>query len=271
MNLEHLTHQVAAIARRAGAFMLKERQHFSLDHVEHKRGENYNLVSYVDKETELMLVEALHQLLPEAGFITEEGMVEQAAEDGLLWIIDPLDGTVNFTHGFPEYCTSIGLVRGGKVLSGVIYKPQHDELYWSYKGGGAWCNHEQLKISPVRGLSDSLIASGFPHTREHKTEAYLRVIHHAVEHTHGFRRIGSAALDLAYVARGWVEAYFEYNLAAWDIAAGILMVQEAGGQVTDFSGGENYLFGREILATNGHIHAELQTLIARDWPKVQQA
>ena len=100
---------------------------------------------------------------------------------------------------------------------------------------------------------------------------YKRQIHHAVEHTHGFRRIGSAALDLAYVARGWVEVYFEYNLAAWDIAAGILMVQEAGGQVTDFSGGGNYLFGREILATNGHIHPELQALILHDWPTVQQA
>ncbi|MFT4031717.1 MAG: inositol monophosphatase family protein [Siphonobacter sp.] len=261
MNFEKITLEVTQLAKAAGEFMLAELKHFDHAKIEHKYGENFNLVSYVDKETETRLVEGLSRLIPGSGFITEEGTVEQATDQEFVWIIDPLDGTTNFLHAYPQYCTSIGLMHEGKMVSGIIYEPFHDEMYHTWLGGGAWCNKEQLAVSKVNHIQNSLLACGFPSRPNQKTEAYMNMILKITKESHGFRRIGSAALDLAYTARGWFEGYFEYNLNSWDMAAGVLLVQEAGGKVTDFQGGDTYLFGGEIISSNGLLHAELLRMI----------
>lgn len=265
MNLEKLTQDVNQLARSAGEFMLNELKSFDPSKIEHKYGENFNLVSYVDKETEARLVEGLSRLIPGSGFITEEGTVEQAKDEEFVWVIDPLDGTTNFLHAYPQFCTSIGLMQGGKIISGVIYEPFRDEMFYTWKNGGAWMNRERLAVSKVSAVQHSLLACGFPSRQNQKTEAYMSMIQKITRESHGFRRIGSAALDLAYTARGWFEGYFEYNLNSWDMAAGVLLVEEAGGQVTDFQGGDNYLFGGEIISSNTLIHKELMGMIAESW------
>ncbi|PQA60289.1 inositol monophosphatase family protein [Siphonobacter curvatus] len=262
MSFEKITLEVTQLAKAAGEFMLAELKHFDPTKIEHKYGENFNLVSYVDKETESRLVEGLSGLLPGSGFITEEGTVEQATDQEFVWVIDPLDGTTNFLHAYPQFCTSIGLLQGGKPVAGIIYEPFRDEMFYTWKDGGAWLNKERLSVSKVDRVQSSLLACGFPSRQNQKTEAYMNMILRITKESHGFRRIGSAALDLAYTARGWFEGYFEYNINSWDIAAGILLVQEAGGTVTDFKGEENYLFGGEIISSNGRIHQELIDMIS---------
>ncbi len=261
MSFEKITLEVTKLAKAAGEFMLAELKHFDPTRIEHKYGENFNLVSYVDKETETRLVEGLSGLIPGSGFITEEGTVEQAKDQDLVWVIDPLDGTTNFLHAYPQFCTSIGLLQGGKPVAGVIYEPFRDEMYYTWKDGGAWLNKQQLVVSKVNEIRHSLLACGFPSRQNQKTDAYMDMILKITRESHGFRRIGSAALDLAYTARGWFEGYFEYNINSWDIAAGVLLVEEAGGKVTDMKGGDNYLTNGEIISSNGLVHDELVRMI----------
>ncbi|KEO73173.1 inositol monophosphatase family protein [Anditalea andensis] len=254
MDLDELMDSTISIAKKAGAFIRNERQGFQIESIEHK-GFN-DLVSYVDKEAEKMIVEGLKALLPEAGYITEEG-TETVQNDVYNWIIDPLDGTTNFIHGLPIYSVSIALIEKDKLLLGVVYEINLDECFYAISGRGAFCNGKSIKVSSATKLADSLIATGFPYYDFDLISKYLEVMKNLMQKSHGIRRLGSAAVDLVYVACGRAEAFFEYNLNAYDVAAGALIVLEAGGHVTDFGGGDKYIFGRQILASNFKIHSEL--------------
>ena len=262
-DLATITRHVCTIATNAGTFLLQERRQFQREAIEYK-GLN-NLVSYVDKETEKQLVEQLHQLLPEAGFITEEGTTGQAADQNALnWIIDPLDGTANFIHGLPVFSVSIGLAQGKTPVAGVVYDPNRDECFSAWQGGGAFCNGSRLTVSPAMTLGESLIATGFPYYRFEQMQRYLQILETLMQQTHGLRRMGSAAIDLAYVACGRFDAFYEYNLNSWDMAAGVLLVREAGGTVTDFDGGDEFLFRGDVVAGCG-MHPELLKAIRAYW------
>ncbi|MDA0195949.1 MAG: inositol monophosphatase family protein [Bacteroidetes bacterium] len=253
--------EVIDIAKKAGAFIRNESLKFTIEQAEYK-GLN-DLVSYVDKESEKMIVSALQVIFPEAGFITEEGTITKNSDD-FNWVIDPLDGTSNFIHGIPMYAVSIALMKGKKSLLGVVYEVNRDECFYALKGGGAYCNEKPISVSRALKLSESLIATGFPIFNFNNLRAYLKILKQLMKKCHGMRRMGSAAVDLCYVACGRADAYFEYNLNSWDIAAGTLIVQEAGGTVTDFSGGGNFIFGRELVSGSA-VQNELLQLIQKNW------
>ncbi len=262
-DLAALTREICQIATDAGAFLLQECTRFQRDAIEYK-GLN-NVVSYVDKETEKQLVERLGRLLPEAGFITEEGTTGQATDQSALnWIIDPLDGTANFIHGLPVFSVSIGLAQGNTPIAGVVYDPNRNECFSAWQGGGAYCNGTKISVSPAMQLGESLIATGFPYYTFDQMQPYLRILESLMQQTHGLRRMGSAAIDLAYVAAGRFDAFYEYNLHSWDMAAGVLLVREAGGVVTDFDGGDAFLFRGDVIAGCG-VHPELIRVIQEHW------
>ena len=267
MNLEIIAQKTIDIVKIAGEFIKIEATKFSSESIEYKAVNN--VVSYVDKGAEEILVDGLRKILPEAGFITEEGTVEQSKENELNWIIDPVDGTANFVHGLPVYCVSVALVQNKKPIVGVILHLGTDELFWAWKDGGAMMKRgetetQNLKVSSAKTLSASLLATGFPYYQFEKQQQYLEILKELMQKTHGLRRMGAAAIDLAYVAMGRFEAFYEYNLQPWDMAAGILLIQEAGGYVTDFSGGENYLFGGDIVA-GCEVQKELLAVIKSHW------
>jgi myo-inositol-1(or 4)-monophosphatase len=254
VELQTLCQSVVKIARNAGDFIRRESVRFDRSYVEEK-GRN-NLVSYVDKQAEQMIVEGLSAILPEAGFIAEEG-TGNCKEGGLNWVIDPLDGTTNFVHGLPPYAVSIGLIQGNEVVLGVVEEAFSGEYFYAVKGGGAWMGEKRLQVSVEQNLSKGLIATGFSYDNT-QVDCTLAVLKQLLIQTHGFRRIGSAAVDLAYVAAGRFEAFYEKNLNPWDVAAGILLVKEAGGIVSDFYNGEDFLFGKEIVASCSlSLHKEL--------------
>ncbi|MCX6216464.1 inositol monophosphatase family protein [Spirosoma sp.] len=263
IDLAAVTREICTIAMDAGAFLLQERSRFQRDAIEYK-GLN-NLVSYVDKETEKQLVEKLSKLLPQAGFITEEGTTGQEADQSALnWIIDPLDGTANFIHDLPVFSVSIGLAQGSTPIAGVIYDPNRNECFSAWQGGGAFCNGNPIAVSPATQLGESLIATGFPYYTFAQMQPYLQILESLMQQTHGLRRMGSAAIDLAYVACGRFDAFYEYNLNSWDMAAGVLLVREAGGLVTDFEGGDAFLFRGDVVAGSG-VHTELIKVIQSFW------
>ncbi|NVJ87136.1 MAG: inositol monophosphatase [Algoriphagus sp.] len=261
-KLQQLLEQTQEVAKTVGAFIRKERQHFDVKKVEHK-GFN-DLVSYVDKEAERRIVAQLTQIFPEAGFITEEG-TNTTQSEVYNWVIDPLDGTTNFIHGVPVFSVSIALMEREEVILGVVYEINLHECFYAIKGGGAFCNETPIQVSQAPNLAASLIATGFPYYNFELIDKYLAALKSLMQSTHGLRRFGSAAVDLAYVAMGRMEGFFEYNLNSYDVAAGSLIVKEAGGKVTDFAGESNYIFGRQIVATNSRIHDEFLKELDRIW------
>jgi myo-inositol-1(or 4)-monophosphatase len=260
VNLKDIIIEVEKAARETGAFILKESKVYDINLTE-KKGFN-DFVSYVDKGAEKILVDWLSSILPEAGFKTEEGTIEKK---GLkyCWIVDPLDGTTNFVHGLHPYAVSIGLMEYEEVVAGVVYEVVGDEMFTAWKDGGAWLNGTPIHVSKNEKLSDSLIATGLPYTDFERLEAYMKCLSYFCEHTHGIRRLGSAATDLAYVACGRFEVFYEYGLKPWDIAAGIILVREAGGQITDFSGIGKNLSGVEIVAANNSVFSEVLEIVRR--------
>jgi myo-inositol-1(or 4)-monophosphatase len=261
-ELEYICAKVVELAKAAGAFVKKEGEHFDIKKIEYKGAKD--MVSYVDKESEQILVKGLSKILPEAGFITEEGTVERKTNHAVLWVIDPLDGTTNFLHGLPTYSISIALLQGDEVILGVVYEPNLNECFYAWKNGGAFCNNKKINVSPIKELNQSLVATGFPYSLLDNGKKYLKILGKFVDTTHGLRRLGSAAVDLCYVACGRFEGYYEFNLQIWDIAAGLLIVKEAGGTVTDYSGGNDYLYGKELLAAGG-VHNEMLKTIREFW------
>lgn len=264
MNLEKIEQGVIEVCQEVGEFIAQEGASFDLTRIEQKHVFN-NLVSYVDKEAEKTLVTALGKLFPEAGFITEEGTVQSAQRHEYNWIIDPLDGTTNFLHGVPLYAISIGLTRHEKPIMGVIYDVYQKQCYHANENGPAFCDERIITVSGIRTLSESLLATGFPYYHFDKRDDYLEIIKEFLNVTHGIRRLGSAAIDLAYVACGRLEGFFEYNLHPWDVAAGMLIVRQAGGMVTDFRGGDNVLFGDQFCASNTLVHNEMLEVISSRW------
>lgn len=262
MILTELIEEVKRIALQAGEFIAAERLKFDQSAVEYKYVNN--VVSYVDKEAEMLIVKELTSILPEAGFITEEDTVSNDKDTQLKWIIDPLDGTANFIHGLPHYSVSIALVDGNEPLLGVVYHICTKDIFWATRGGGTFKNREQVFVSKTKTLGESLLATGFPYYKFEEQDKYLQILEALMQKTHGLRRFGSAALDLAYVACGYYDGFFEFNLNSWDMAAGILLITEAGGHVSDFSGGQNHLFGGDIVAGND-VHTPLLEEIKKFW------
>lgn len=261
-DLTTLENDVRDLSNEVAEFIRKEVQEFDKDKIEQKTSFN-NLVSYVDKESEKQLVASLKKILPGAGFLAEEGTSSKGTND-YLWIIDPLDGTTNFMHGLPPYAISIGLAYQNKVVFGMVHEVSKDECFYATVDGPAFCNEEEIRIASTQSLSESLLATGFPYYHLDKRDEYLSIIKSFLELTHGVRRLGSAATDLAYVACGRMDGFFEYNLNPWDVAAGSLIVQRAGGFVSDFQGKNNFLYGGEICA-GGAIHPEMVELIKKHW------
>ncbi len=257
-NLDYLLEQVRKIAEEAASFIKKESEGFKRDFAE-KKGLN-DLVSYVDKHSEKMIVEKLTNILPESGFIVEENSKTERREYN--WIVDPLDGTTNFVHKIPCYAVSIALEKNGEILLGVVIEVCRNELFWAAKNKGAFLNGSKISVSPTTELGESLIATGFPIYNFTYQEQYLSILRELMKKTHGIRRIGAAAADLCYLACGRFDAFFEYNLSPWDVAAGALIVKEAGGKVSDFEGTDNWLFGKEIIATNLTISKEFFELVS---------
>lgn len=260
MNYELLCSKVIAVARLTGNFIRKEAMAFDASAIEYK-GLN-DLVSYVDKNAEKQLVRNLSKLLPDAGFITEEETVNTLGKT-YTWIIDPLDGTTNFIHGIPTYAISIALYEEDKPVIGIVYEINRGEMFFTFKGGAAYLNNREIQVSKNDKLSQSLLATGFPYYQFDKQRNYMQLFTEMMQKCHGLRRIGSAAVDLAYVACGRFDAYFEYNLNAYDIAAGAYLVQQAGGSVMNFSGGDEFLEKREMLATNGKVTDEILVTIKK--------
>jgi len=217
----------------------------------------YNdFVSDVDRSAEQAIIDILKDAYPDHGFWGEESGHDNHEADN-IWIIDPLDGTTNFLHGFPQYCISIALQQKGVLTQAVIYDPVRNDLFTATKGRGAFLNDKRIRVTNRSKLQDSLIATGFPYRDFTHLDTYLGMFKDMIKKTTGIRRPGSAALDLAYVAVGWVDGFFEINLSAWDIAAGGLIVQEAGGIVGDFEGNESWLETGNIVAANPKVFAQM--------------
>ena len=304
MDLEKYTLTVCEIARRAGAYIREERSKFSLESVERKHAHDY--VSYVDKGSEWLIVSALRELLPEAGFITEEGTADiegTAAIEGttdfegtgvrgcggarndcgrsnlvppyprtpappLLWVVDPLDGTTNFIHQYAPYAVSIALLQGREVLIGVVYEICADECFYAWKGGGAFVSRseecgvrsERLHVSSQK-IQDALLCLQLPYNSDAYKPTIKRLIDTFYGNVGSIRMCGSAAMALCYVAAGRLDGYAEQYIGQWDYMAGSLIVMEAGGTVTDYSGSSDFTQGNSVVATNGIIQQDLLTVV----------
>ena len=253
IDLQQLTRSVCQVAREAGAYINKERASFSVDKVERKHAHDY--VSYVDKGSERMIVGKLRDILPEAGFITEEGSAGHTDEQ-YVWVVDPLDGTTNFIHGFAPYAVSIALCKGREIVVGVVYEIVSDECFYAWKGGKAWLNGQPLHVG-ISAINDALLCLQLPYN----SDAYKPVIKRLIDHFYGnvgsIRMIGSAAIALCYVAAGRLDAYAERYIGQWDYMAGALIVMEAGGRVTNYAGDDYFMEGDSVVATNGVVHQDL--------------
>lgn len=255
LELHTLCHEVERAAREAGAYLKAEREKFDLSRVEEKGAHNY--VSYVDKESERRIVARLRALWPEAGFITEEGSAQRDGE-AYYWVVDPLDGTSNYIHNQAPYCVSIALCGPTGTLLGVVYEVCRKECFCAVRGGKAYLDGREIRVSGVDAVDQAFIELGFPYNAQAYHPTALRLVDWMYGRVGGIRLMGSAAAELCYVAAGRFEARIEAYLGPWDIAAGALIVQQAGGKVTDFEGGENWRSGCQVLASNGSkLHEEL--------------
>ena len=253
MQLENICTKVNELVQSTGDFILGEKNKIN-DKVIESKG-THDFVTYVDKTAEKLLVEGLSSILPEAGFIAEEGTANQKGET-YDWIIDPLDGTTNYIHGLSPFAISVALRRKDKIILGVVYEMSLKELFYSWENAPAYLNRKAIKVSSVSEMHTALIATGFPYYQFDDFEQYMFVLMHFMKNSAGIRRLGSAATDLAYLAAGRFEAFFESALHAWDVAAGAFIVQQAGGKITDYNGGDNWLFGGQIVAGNSMIYEE---------------
>ena len=220
-----------------------------------------NIVSEADKAAEAFLIQEIRHAFPADGILAEESGSQDWGTTGFVWVIDPLDGTTNFVHSNPHFAVSIGLLEHKNPVMGVVYAPVYNEIFYGHRGGGAYRNGERMSVSTVSTLASSLIASGFPYVREGVLEAILERVQRVLLVTHGFRRAGSAALDLCYVAAGRLDAYWEEGIQAWDIAAGVVLVEEAGGRCSGFDALQCNMFARQVVASNASIHDALLAVL----------
>lgn len=258
MHLENICTHTRELCLKVGEFIRQQQDKISSDVVENKG--LHDFVTFVDKNAEKQLVAQLSEILPEAGFIAEEG-TETRKGERFNWIIDPLDGTTNYIHGLSPYAISIALMDRDKVVMGVVYEIGLKECFYSWEGAPAYLNGKTIRVSEASNVKDSLIATGFPYYDYDQLKSFMGSLEYFIINSHGVRRPGSAATDLAYVACGRFDAFYEYSLHAWDVAAGAFLVQQAGGNVCDFSGGNNFLFGAEIIASNRNVHNEFASTV----------
>lgn len=217
-----------------------------------------DFVSTADTAAENTITSELRRARPDYGFLLEEGnAVESKDPQGRRWIIDPLDGTTNFLHGIPHFAISIALEEAGEIVSGVIYEPTRDEMFWAEKGKGAYLNDRRLRVSARRNMEDSVFATGIPTLRGKDHDTYLKHLEAVMTRCSSVRRFGAAALDLAYVAAGRYDGYWERGLSAWDVAAGMLLVKEAGGYCTDYKNRDKCIETGEVVAANDAVHGKL--------------
>ena len=264
LKLEVITRQVVNISKTMGLFLKEEIEKLKEEDIEIKSLNNF--VTHIDKQTEAHLVKMLSEVLPEAGFIAEENDYGEISTD-FNWIIDPLDGTTNYIHGVPLYCISIGLQYKNEIIAGVIHEPNLNETFYAWKGSPAFLNRNIIKVSKKKKLKDSLIATGFPYHDYSQMDGYMKTFHFLMKNSHGVRRLGSAAMDMAYVACGRYDGFYEYGLSPWDVAAGSIIVKQAGGNVGTFSDGSDFVFGKEIVSTNSHIYGEFIDLMKKSFEK----
>ncbi len=247
-------------ARAAGAII--NRAALDLDILKVAAKGTNDFVTEVDRAAEQAIIEILLEAYPGHGILAEESGRERGAQDSdFLWIIDPLDGTTNFIHGFPVYAVSIALAFRGKVEQAVVYDPTRNDLFYASRGRGAFLNDRRLRVSKRTRMAEALVGTGFPFRKGDNFKRYLKIFEEVMQSCAGMRRPGAAALDLCYVAAGWYDAFFEMGLSPWDVAAGSLIVSEAGGLVGNFTGEADFLYQREVVAGNPKIYAQLvQTL-----------
>jgi myo-inositol-1(or 4)-monophosphatase len=241
----------AEIAREAGALLMS----FFHRRIGFEYKGDADLVTEADRAAEVLITDRIRSRWPRHDILGEEGTRLNSGSE-YRWYVDPLDGTTNFAHGFPVFCISMGLEHKGELIAGVIYDPGRDELFAAEKGSGAYLNQRRIQVSKTSRLDEALLATGFPSHKRHQNPN-IHFYHQLTLRSHGVRRAGSAALDLAYVATGRVDGFWEFNLNPWDTAAGVVLVEEAGGKVSDFRGEAFRLESRETLATNGLIHVAL--------------
>jgi myo-inositol-1(or 4)-monophosphatase len=249
-NPSHYISHIQDIARQAGALLMS---YFGKVEIEYKG--DVDLVTKADRESENLVVERIHSLWPDHDITGEEGTNTKTGSD-YRWYIDPLDGTTNFAHGYPVFCVSIALEYKGTRIAGVVFDPTRNEMFSASQGNGAVLNGRKISVSKTKELGQSLVATGFPSHKRH-ANPNIHFYHQITLRSHGVRRAGSAALDLAYVSCGRYDGYWEFNLNSWDTAAGVLLVQEAGGIVSDFWNGPFEISSREVLAANPNLHPAL--------------
>ena len=244
------------IAREAGALI----NNFAERRIPFQLKGEFDLVTEADKATEELIVSRLQSHFPTHSIIGEEGGERKSTSEYCSYV-DPVDGTTNFAHGFPVYNTTLALARNGELIAGVILDPTRNEVFAAEKGGGAYLNGHRIKVSKAARVEDSLVATGFPSLRRHHN-VNIHFYYQLALQSHGVRRAGAAAIDLAYVACGRLDAFWEFGLKPWDMAAGILLIEEAGGRTTNAKGGERSLDGKHLLTTNGLIHDEMLRMFA---------
>ena len=260
MSLERLCADVRELALNTGEFIRNEQQKLSSDSILSKGLHNY--VTFVDTSAEERIVNGLRILLPGSGFIAEEGTTTTRGER-YNWVIDPLDGTTNFIHGFPPYAISIALLDGDSTILGIVYEITAGECFYAWKDSQAFLNGQMIEVSKTGTVSQSLIATGFPYTNFARIGPFMQSFKYFLKNSHGIRRLGSAATDIAYVSCGRLDAFYEYGLHPWDVAAATLILERAGGRTGDFSGGDNWMYGEEIITCNAKIYDEFLRLINR--------
>ena len=257
-DLEYLCAEVRQIARKAGAFLRDERQKFDRERVEEKSAHNY--VSYVDKESERRLIEQLSTLLPGAGFIAEEGSGSLTDEE-YCWVIDPLDGTSNYIHDMAPYSVSIALRDREELLLGVVYEVCRNECFYAWKGSKAYLDGKEIRVTDVAVLDKAFVALGFPYDSDHYRPVAQKLVDRLYGYAGGTRLLGSAAAELCYVACGRFDARIEGHLGPWDVAAGGLILMQAGGRLSDFAGGDTWPSAEQVMASNGVIHDKILRLL----------
>jgi len=261
-NLHPMLNVAIKAARAAGAII--NRAALDIESVRVSQKQINDFVTDVDHAAEAIIIETLLTAYPGHGILAEETGSEHGAQDSeFVWIIDPLDGTTNFIHGFPVYCVSIALAVRGKVEQAVVYDPSRNDLFTATKGRGAYMNERRIRVSKRTRLEESLISTGFPFRPGDNLRRYLKIMGEVMERTAGIRRPGAAALDLAYVAAGFTDGFFETGLSPWDVAAGSLLVTEAGGLVGNFTGEADFIDQKECLAGNPRVYAQLVGLIGK--------
>ncbi len=258
-KLEDITKKTIKEIASVASFIRNELEQVNPQDIETKSLNS--LVSYVDKNAEIQLVKKLEKIVPQATFLTEEETIAQQEGD-YRWIIDPLDGTTNFLHQLPFFSISVALEHKGEIISGVVYEVMRKECFYAWKDGGAFLNQKKITVSKRSQIEDTLIATGFPYYDYRGVESYFKALEFFIKNTRGVRRFGSAALDLAYVACGRFDAYYEYSLNAWDVAAGVILVKEAGGKLSDFQGGNNYIFGKEMIAASPSVFKQTLDVVS---------